>query len=159
MTKKLNSDIITFKGIPSDHSYQAYKDGYYFEAIVVLHGHIEGEMKSLFHMYSLNKCKESIPKNWFAETYDANDRLSFIMIAHVLFVVSLITKNEYDVLVGFNTLRNTMMHRFYSAPYEGMNKGVSKKKFHSCIKSADRVLCKISERAENLYDEVNSNSK
>ena len=104
------------KDSPSEHSYKAYEEGYYFEAVAVLHGHVEREMKSLFHTYFLKMHKEPIPANWYAETYDANDRLSFIMIAHVLFVISLITKNEFDILVSFNSLRNTLMHRFYSAP-------------------------------------------
>jgi hypothetical protein len=159
MAEKQNPDNITLKGSPSDHSYKAYKDGYYFEAIVVLHGHIEGQMKSLFHLHSLKMCKEPIPESWWAETWDANDRLSFIMIAHVLFVNSLITKNEYDILVSFNTLRNTLMHRFYTDPYTEKNKGVSKRKFHSCIKSADKVLCTIMERADNLMSGSNSKSK
>jgi hypothetical protein len=136
---------IKLKEYPPEHAINAFKQEYFFEAVAVLHGFIELEMKSFFHLKAAKINKMPLSKAW-----DVNDKLSYIMLAHVLFVMNFISKDEYDTLISFNTIRNEIMHRYYSDKYEEGNKGISKVKLTSCFKSALRVVNKISREAESL---------
>ncbi|MET3032480.1 hypothetical protein [Flavobacterium johnsoniae] len=145
MHKTNKNNIISLKGYPSDHAFKAYEEGYYFEAVAVLHGFIEGQMKSLFHLHAITICKTSI-----SDTWDVNDKISYIMLAHVLFVSNLINRNQYDILISFNSVRNELMHRFYLDKYDKDSKGLSKAKLSSCFKPAYNLLYEIMEKADNL---------
>ena len=145
MSIKEESQIITLKDFPPDHAYDAFQSGYYFEAVAVLHGFLEGQMKSLFHLHCISTCKSQI-----AETWDVNDKLTYIMLAHVLFVSNLINRNQYDILSSFNSIRNELMHRFYLDKYEGNNSGISKAKLTSIFKPAYNLLYEIMQKADNL---------
>lgn len=139
------NNFVTLKDYPPVHAIKAYEEGYYFEAVAVLHGFLEGQMKSLFHMHAITVCKTSI-----SETWDVNDKLSYIMLAHVLFVSNLLNRNQYDILISFNSVRNELMHRFYLDTYESGNKVLSKAKLSSCFKPAYNLLYEIMEKADNL---------
>ncbi len=138
---------IRLKEFPTEHSLSAYKRGYYFEAITVLHGFIESQLKSLFHVYSSKATKSPLSVAW-----DINEKLSFVAATHVSFVLQLITKNEYDILIGFNVLRNELIHKFYLDPYDDFYYGISKKKFSSCYKQALKLASKIVLRVQNMCD-------
>jgi hypothetical protein len=141
----LNDNDFHLKVFPIDHSIDAFKKEYYFEAVAVLHGFIETQMKSYFHLHAVNVSKQPLARSW-----DVNDKLSYISLAHVIFVLNLIDKSEYDVLVSFNTLRNELMHRYYLDPYEGFPKRISKSKLNSVFKSVVNVTYVIMEKADNL---------
>ena len=122
---------ITLKSFPEEHSTEAFKKEFYFEAIAVLHGYLESQMRVYFHMYAANITKEPMSKTW-----DASEKLTYVSLMNVLFILNLIEKSDYDVIVGFNTLRNELMHRYYSDPYEGTPKKISKSRINSVFKSA-----------------------
>ena len=136
---------ISLTAFPPDHAFKAYKVGCYFEATAVLHGYLESQMKSLFHLYAIKNSQTQL-----SETWDVSEKMSYIMLSHTLFILNIINKKEYHVLVNFNTLRNTLMHRFYLDPYEGTNKGVSIKKFESCFVPAYNLLYQLMEKADEL---------
>jgi hypothetical protein len=145
MDNSLNDNDFHLKSFPIDHSIEAFEKEYYFEAVAVLHGFIESQMKSYFHLHAANVSKESLSKGW-----DINDKLPYISLAHVIFVLNLIDKAEYDNLISFNTLRNELMHRYYLDPYEGWPKRISKSKLNSVFKSVVKVTYLIMERADDL---------
>jgi hypothetical protein len=144
-TKKKRELNLNLKEYPTDHALKALKEEYYFEAVAVLHGFIEREMKSFFHLKAATISNTPLKNAW-----DVNEKLSYIMLAHSLFILNFIGKNEYDTLVSFNTIRNEIMHRYYLDKYEEGHIGISKVKLNSCFKSALKVVKEIGKRADEL---------
>ena len=143
--KKTKETFIKLKEFPPDHSISAFEKGFYFEAITVLHGYIESEMKSYFHLNSVKNSEVELSIAW-----DVKEKLSFISLTHLLFVLNLINKNEHDILVSFNTLRNELIHRYYLNLYDESYKGISKNKYTSIYKQTLKLVYLISERADEL---------
>jgi hypothetical protein len=135
---------IRLKGYPPEHAKIAFEQEYYFEAITVLHGFIEHEMRSLFHLCISVKLKIPIKEGW-----DINAKLSYLPLVHVLFITKQINKNESDILSSFNSLRNEIIHRYYHDPYEGETYKISITKFASLFNQALGVVKEIGLRADD----------
>jgi ADP-heptose:LPS heptosyltransferase len=135
---------IRLKGYPPEHAKIAFKQEYYFEAITVLHGFIEQEMRSLLHLCISVKLNIPIKDGW-----DINAKLSYLPLTHVLLITKQINKNQYDILVSFNSLRNEVIHRYYYDPYDGEGYEISKIKFASLFNQALSVVKEIGFRAED----------
>lgn len=142
MSKKRDKRI-RLKDFPPDHAVAAFKKEYYFEAITVLHSWTEKEMRSLFHLCISNKLNIPISEGW-----DVNEKLSYLPLAHVLFITQQLNKAEYDVLISFNSLRNEVIHRYYLDPYEGSWHEISHVKFTSLFNQTLKIVKDIGYRAE-----------
>jgi len=142
--KKLKQSV-RLKDFPPHHSLNAYKLGFYFEAVTVLHGYTESRMRELFHLHATKISRKPLGLTW-----DVNERLSYIALAHVLFVLQFIDKTEYNVLTGFNAMRNELIHKHFHEPYDDFYYGVSKKKLASCYKQTLKITDKIERKSEGL---------
>jgi hypothetical protein len=134
---------IRLKAYPPDHAKNAFEQEFYFEAITVLHGFIEQQMRSLFHLCISSKLDIPIADGW-----DVNEKLSYLPLSHVLFITQQIDKNEYDILISFNSLRNEVIHRYYHDPYEGWGYEISKIKFASQFNQALKVVSEMGFKAD-----------
>ena len=122
---------------------EALKSGFYFEAVSVLHGYVEKEMRGLLHLSV--SVKRQIPLN---VGWDANEKLTFLSLAHVLYIIQEVDNDEYGILIGFNSLRNEIVHRFYQDKYDGVGYQISKTKLNSVLKRVLKLVEKISQRSE-----------
>lgn len=115
---------IKHSGDPAALAEQAYRQGFYVEAIQILHAYLENQARSLFmlvgsvHFNSKQK-----------DTWDIADTISFYDSLKVLFVLNQITRVEFDELCEFNSLRNKIVHQIYKEPYEVVHPGVPKSEY------------------------------
>lgn len=136
----------SLKKFPPDHAFEAYRKEYYLEAVGVLHGFIESQMRSIFHAYSTTVISNSDEAVW-----DINEKFDFKNLTNILFVIQIIKKNEYDELFSLNSLRNEIIHKYFSDPFNHNYSGASKKKFLSIFQPAYKLSWKLNELNEQMY--------
>ncbi|WP_146743719.1 hypothetical protein [Aequorivita sp. CIP111184] len=143
--------IKRFKDFPPDHAFDAFKNEYYYEAVGVLHGFIESQLRNLLLAFSSINQKSELSNIW-----DINERLDFRNLSNVLFVIHLISKKEYDTLNSLNSLRNEIIHKYFYDPYENMYFGVSHKKFLSIFKPSYNLSYDLIEKIDKMYEDENN---
>lgn len=124
-----NKYIKRLKDFPPEHAYMAFKEGFYYEAIGVLHGYIECQLRELLLSFSVKNQKSN-----YREIWDINERIDFRNLSNVLLVINQISKKEFDILCSLNSLRNEIVHKYFYEPYDKIYQGVSKKKYLSIFK-------------------------
>ena len=135
-----------FKEFPPDHALEAFKKEYYLEAVGVLHGFIESQMRSILHAYSTTVINNSDEQVW-----DINEKFDFKNLTNILFVLQIIKRKEYDQLFSLNSLRNEIIHKYFYDPFDHNYIGASKKKFLSIFKPAYDLSWKLNELNEKMY--------
>jgi len=134
------------KEFPPDHAYGAYQKEYYLEAVGVLHGFIESQMRSILHAYSTSVLSNSDEQVW-----DINEKFDFKNLTNILFILQIIKKKEYDELFALNSLRNEIIHKYFYDPFDHHYIGASKKKFSSVSKPAYSLSWKLNQLNEEMY--------
>ena len=135
-----------FKEFPPDHALAALKKEYYLEAVGVLHGFIESQMRSILHGYSTTVIDNSDEQVW-----DINEKFDFKNLTNILFILQLITKKEYTELFALNNLRNEIIHKYFYDPFDNKYIGASKKKFLSIFKPTYSLSWRLNEINEKMY--------
>ncbi len=92
---------------PMDHAKEAYKAGYYIEAIQVLHGWIEVKLREL--LISLRAETVGHDKH-FARIWDMTTEISLLSAAKALFIAGVISEPQYSRIQAFNRVRNNLIH-------------------------------------------------
>lgn len=100
-------ECIQFDSYPTEHAMKAFENGYYFEAVFVLHGFMHAKMLELFYL----SCHKSLVKTEDFE--EVLSRLSFDGISAVLYMRKRMSKKEYLVLKKLNQLRNKLAHEYF----------------------------------------------
>ena len=136
------------KGFPPDHAYEAYKKKYYLEAVGVLHGFIESQMRSIFQAHAIINLKNKDDKTW-----DIIEKIDFKSISIVLFALQLITKIQLDKLTALNGLRNEIIHKYFYEPFDGSYQGASIIKFASIFKPAYELSWIFNELNEEMHSQ------
>ena len=142
--KELWVDYIKPKGDPVELAEKAYRDGYYVEAIQILHAYLENQARSLFMLVG---CVHFNAKQ--LETWDVADSFTFHDCIKALFVLNQITPHEFEEFAKFNSLRNKVIHQLYKEPYEKVHPGIPKVQydevFNRTLEQADFFLRKNEE--------------
>ncbi|WP_040495092.1 hypothetical protein [Fulvivirga imtechensis] len=141
----MNKEFIRIRNWPTDHAEKAYKDGNYIEALQVLHGWIESRFQELLHLYGVIDCKQDSEKIW-----DIVNQINFINSAKVLYILNILSENEYQQSVKFNSTRNQLIHKIFHEPYEKIYEGIPKKEYDNVFKQglklADIIQLKVEKK-------------
>ncbi|MDD2467847.1 MAG: hypothetical protein PHI97_28035 [Desulfobulbus sp.] len=117
-------EYIKWKEYPTEHANRAYEEGFYLEAIQVLHGFLEAKMRD-FLMVS----RHGNLKRGYGEIWDMTQEMGFHQLARTLFVTGKLSESEHAKLQRFNSTRNRVVHKFFWEPYDKDYKGVPKNEF------------------------------
>jgi hypothetical protein len=140
------SDFLKIPVPASEHAEKAYLDGYYVEAIQVLHGYLEAQLRQ-FLMISGASDRDLR----FVETWDLTYDFPMISAAKALFIIQKISKEELEDLTAFNRTRNRIIHKLYFDPYEKVNEGIPKKEYDATFDQAKRLIADFEIRLDVAF--------
>ena len=112
-------EYVKHVGDPAELAEQAYRKGFYVEAIQILHGFLENQARSLFMLVGSVHFNAAQQQTW-----DVADTFTLHQCLKALFVLNQITKEEFEEFSKFNSLRNKMVHELFREPYEKEHLGV-----------------------------------
>lgn len=112
---------IKLRGDPAELAEHAYYQGFYIEAIQILHASLEIHARGLFMLVG-NVHFNAAQK----DTWDIADGFSFHDCLKALFILNQITRDEFNEFNQFNSLRNKVVHQIFKDPYEEVHEGVPK---------------------------------
>jgi hypothetical protein len=115
---------IRYRDDPKILAEQAYSQGFYVEAIQLLHAYLENQAQSLFMLVGSVHFKAEQEDTW-----DVADSFPFHQCIKALFVLNQITKDEFTEFSKFNSLRNKVVHQIFKEEYEYAHKGVPKEEY------------------------------
>lgn len=95
--------------MPIEHAKKAYSEGYFLEAIQVVHGFLELQMRELIYLQK----RTPGPHDNFDLAIESMYTISFSTATKVLFIQKVISKDNKDKLDYFNAARNNMIHKIY----------------------------------------------
>jgi hypothetical protein len=123
------TQYITYRDDPRKLAEQAYQQGFYVEAIQILHAYLENQAQSLLMLVGcvhFNAEQE--------DTWGIADSFSFLQCVKALFVLNQITKDQFSEFSEFNSLRNKVVHQIFKEPYEHAHEGVPKDDYDMIFK-------------------------
>jgi hypothetical protein len=123
------TQYIRYRDDPRTLAEQAYQQGFYVEAIQILHAFLENQAQSLFMLVGcvhFNAAQE--------DTWHIADSFSFHHCVKALFVLNQITKDQFSEFSKFNSLRNKVVHQIFKEPYEQAHEGVLKDEYDTIFK-------------------------
>ena len=109
----------------------AYEAGHYVEAIQLLHGFIENQARS--YLMLVGSIKFGSVQS---ETWDIADEMSLHQVLKCLFVLNQITLDEYRMFNKLNSMRNKVVHQYFSEPYDELYVGVPKTSFEQVFRDS-----------------------
>jgi hypothetical protein len=141
------SEYIKHNGDPAELAGEAYRLGFYVEAIQILHAFLENQARSLFMLVG---CVHFESKQ--KEIWEIADSFSLHNCLKALLIINQITKSEFEELNEFNSMRNKVVHQIFKEPYEKAYLGVLKSDFDNIFNSTLEQIrfftCKIEEIIE-----------
>ena len=124
------TEYIKIKGWPSDHAEKAYRQGFYIEAIQVLHAWVETQARSFLMLVGSVHFKAKQRDTWeLADTFSLNQCMK------ALFVLNHITKDEYDAFKQLNAMRNKVIHQIFRDPHDDVFEGVARSEYDRVYKA------------------------
>jgi len=138
-------EYIKWKEYPTEHANRAYEEGFYLEAIQVLHGFLEAKMRDF-----LMVTRHGNLKRCYGEIWDITQEMGFHQLAKTLFVTGKLSKSEYTKLQQFNSTRNRVVHKFFWEPYEKDYKGVPKKEFDEIFQAGISLVNEMDGKAATV---------
>jgi len=140
---KNNKKFIKWKLHPVEHARDAYKNGYFLEAVQILHGWIEAKLRELLMM-----SRHGNIRGGYSEIWDIAEETGYNYLARALLIIGKISKKEYKELQEFNSLRNKIVHKFFHDPYDKEYKGVPLKDYDRVFDSGIKLGKKMGNRSE-----------
>ena len=138
-------DYIKKKNPPDLDAQNAYKDGYFVEALQIIHSFVENQCRSFLMLVGSVKFGAEL-----SETWDLTDTISFHNCIKVLFILNQITKDEYIFHNKLNSLRNNVIHNIYKEPYEKLFLGVPRNEYDSIFNESIENLYFFTNKAEEI---------
>ena len=121
--------FIKHVGDPRSLAEEAYRQGFYVEAIQILHAFLENQARSLFMLVG---CVHFNAKQ--KDTWDVADGFSFHECLKALFVLNQISKQELGEFKMFNSMRNKIIHQIFKEPYEDIHDGVPRAEYDAVFR-------------------------
>jgi len=140
-------EYIKKKGVGTEAAEEAYKNGYYVEAIQTLHSFLEAQARSYLMLIG---CMHFNAKQ--SDTWDLADTLSFNDTLKVLLILNQITNEQYAEFKRFNSLRNKIVHQLYKEPYAKEYLGVPKQQFDEVFKETIKEAFFFTEKCEEIIE-------
>ncbi|QBZ83032.1 hypothetical protein GHNINEIG_01073 [Hydrogenovibrio crunogenus] len=138
-------EYIKQKEMPDIEAEKAYEQGFYIEAIQILHGFMENQAQSLL---TLVGCVHFDSKQ--DEVYDLSDTLGFNAVLKVLFILNQISKEQFDKFNKLNSLRNKIVHQLYKEPYDKIYEGVPKHEYDHVFHGMLEELYVLTRKCEEV---------
>jgi len=135
------------KGMPDESAQKAYDSGYYIEAIQILHNFLENQSQSLL---TLTGCVHF--KSDSDEVGDLTDTIKFINVVKILYILSQITKDEYEWLIKVNSMRNKVIHNIFKEPYNKIYMGIPKNEYDEIFKQTMEQAYLITRKTEEIIE-------
>jgi len=135
MKKKIEHNI-KIDYWPSEHANKAYDDGYYIEAIQVVHACIERQLRE---MLFLTRRKPGPHEN-FDLAYDLMLEIPFNTAVKVLFIQKTISQRVRDRLLAFNKTRNNIIHKIFFDASSGDWQGYPKAQYDRAFKDGLKLM-------------------
>lgn len=145
MSMKEPMEYIKWKDYPTEHANRAYEEGFYLEAIQVLHGFLEAKMRDY-----LMVSRHGNLKRGYKEIWDITQEMGFNQLARTLFITGKLNQTEYNKLQRFNSTRNRVVHKFFWEPYEKDYKGVPKKEFDEIFQAGINLVEEMDVKAASI---------
>lgn len=143
--------FIKIPGYPPDHAQQAYRNGYFLEAIQTLHGYLERKVQELLLMQRVAKSEldESWPKAW-----DVSVEFTLNNAAKALFVIKAISEEELNKISKFNRVRNNLVHKLFFDPHDEKWQGVKREEYDKLFE----IALELCEEIDSKSAEINFNN-
>ena len=109
------------KGDPAELAEKAYHEGFFVEAIQILHAYLENQARSLLMLVG---CVHFDAQQ--EDTWEIADTFNFYVCIQALYLLNQISKQECQDFLKLNSLRNRVVHGLYKEPYEKVDLGVPK---------------------------------
>jgi hypothetical protein len=138
-------EYIKWQDIPDISSVKAYKDGYYIEAIQILHGYLEKNLQELLMLVGATKFNSDI-----SNICDIANSIPFVYCLKALYVIGQFSLKEYTNLLNLNRTRNALVHDYYREPYEYPYPGYPKKKFDDVFNQSLMALRLLRKKLDEL---------
>lgn len=127
------------------HAKRAYADGYFIEAIQVIHGCIERQVRELI----FDNRSTPGPHEYFDLAYDLMLEIPLNVAEKVLFMQQILSRKERDRILEFNKTGNIIIHKIYfdtaNGSWHGYPKSQYDKAFNDALKSMILLEGKIIE--------------
>ncbi len=138
-------EYIKPKEMPDELAKKAYDDGYYIEAIQVIHGWLENQARSFLMLVG---CVHFDSKQ--SDAWDLSDTISLNDTLKVLRILNQISTEELSNFKKFNTLRNKMVHQYFKSPYEKEYHGIPKREYDEVFEETIRQAYFFTEKCEAI---------
>jgi hypothetical protein len=148
--KNVKDGRIFFDEYPPDHAEQAFRDGYYIEALQTLHIWIEVKIQEwlLLSKHGNNKISQKL-------IWDVVLSIPLTHAAKALFVLGKMPKSTYDDVCKFNSMRNKIIHKLFIESYDGEMPSVKFEEYQKVFKKGiglceklDWCLAKLATRGK-----------
>jgi hypothetical protein len=133
------------KGMPDEQAQKAYDDGYYIEAIQVMHGWLENQARSFLMLVGCMHFNSEQSYTW-----DLSDTVSLNETLKVLRILNQISEQEFCSFKKFNSLRNKIVHQYFKSPYDKEYLGVPKKEYDEVFEETIREAYFFTEKCESI---------
>jgi hypothetical protein len=130
---------------PHEHARRAYAKGFFIEAIQVLHGCVERQLRELIFLSASGQGSHED----YDSAIDSMFELPLHVVVKVLFIQKALSKTLRDRLMSFNKARNAIVHKIYfdssRAGWQGLPKAQYDKAFHDGLALIEVLEEKIHE--------------
>lgn len=140
-------EYIKKKGVGAEAAEEAYKNGYYVEAIQTLHSFLEAQARSYLMLIGCVHFKAM-----HVDVWDMADTISFNDTLKVLRILNQISTEQHSEYKKFNSLRNKIVHQLYKEPYDKEYLGVSKKEFDEVFQETIKEAFFFTEKCEEIIE-------
>lgn len=128
--------FIKVDSFPEEHAKKAYADGYFIEAIQVIHACIERQLRELTF---LNK-NNTDPHEDFDLAIDLMYEIPLNVAAKILFIQRVLSGKERDRILMFNKTRNNIIHKIHFCNKNGSWHGYPKRQYDKAFKEGLKLM-------------------
>jgi hypothetical protein len=129
----MRKDNIIINEWPTDAAKRAYQNGYYIEALQILHSWIENRLQE-----HLVLCRHKNFKEIPDEVWEVSKELSLLNVSKTLYIIGKINKSIWTNLRRFNSIRNKLIHRLFSENEEGLE-GIPKRDYEDLFELGIKI--------------------
>lgn len=141
---------IWFDKYPPEHARQAFNEGYYIEALQVMHGWLEVKLQEWLLIGRHGNIRGS-----YRDVWTSVSEISLLQAAKVLFVLGKMPKVTFETVCRFNSQRNKVIHRIFHESYETGRVPIS---FNECEETF-RLGEKLADKLESLLARLATRGK
>lgn len=129
---------IWFEKFPPDHARQAFDEGYYIEALQVLHAWLEAKLQEWLLIG-----RHGNIRGGYRDVWASASEISLLQAAKTLFVLGRMPKTTFDKVCQFNSQRNKVIHRIFHESYESGLVPISFSKCEAAFRSGEKLAEKL----------------